>query len=209
MGFHPPVQLDTRHLDRRTHLGQDHGRGHAHHCLRGRSAIDAQSARGACVTDEPGGNLRYPGGHAGFLARPGYRRLGLAHHSRRGRRGLRGNAGIIIPCRRLCEGLTRMAQIDDQPEILWSPAPDERCRLDDFGDQLVAAGLPEFNNYEEMWRWSVTEPNEFWLSVCRYFDIPADPPAGPTVALSTEAMPGGLWFPAIGVHQAEVVLHEP
>lgn len=102
-----------------------------------------------------------------------------------------------------------MVQIDDQPEILWSPAADERCRLDDFGDQLVAAGLPEFDNYEELWRWSVTEPNEFWLQVWRYFDIPADPPAGPTVALSNEAMPGAIWFPEIAVNYAEVMLQAP
>src|SRR5699024_7979791 len=83
------------------------------------------------------------------------------------------------------------------------------CRLDDFSDQLVAAGFPRFDSYEELWHWSTRELNEFWLQVWRHFDIPADPPSGPSVALSKDAMPGAVWFPEVRLNYAEAMLRMP
>lgn len=96
-----------------------------------------------------------------------------------------------------------------QPEVLWTQPPRERSRLDDFTDQLSAAGVPGFSDYEDLWRWSVRNLNEFWLHVWRYFDIPSDPHSGPNVALAKDVMPGAEWFPDVRLNYAEAMLRMP
>lgn len=96
---------------------------------------------------------------------------------------------------------------DSQPAILWQPAPHARCRLDDFTSQLESTGLPEFNDYESLWRWSVDDMNAFWLQVWQFFDIPSD--TQPAVALADSSMPGAVWFPEARLNYAETMLRMP
>lgn len=99
---------------------------------------------------------------------------------------------------------------DGQPEVLWEPPTDARCRLDDFADQVRAAGGPEMPDYESLWRWSTREMDAFWLQVWRYFDIPADTPeGGPGTALADDTMPGAVWFPQVRLNYAEAMLAMP
>ncbi|MFL6061616.1 MAG: acetoacetate--CoA ligase [Marmoricola sp.] len=92
----------------------------------------------------------------------------------------------------------------DAPEILWRPPLDGTSALERF-----AAGTPVGADapYEELWRWSVTDLDAFWLAVWRWFAIPSD--TEPGVALEREEMPGAVWFPEVAVNYAETMLRMP
>src|SRR5699024_6304976 len=105
---------------------------------------------------------------------------------------------------------TMSQTFDARPEILWEPPSDSRCRLDDFTDQVQAAGGPAFDDYEGLWRWSTQQLDDFWLHVWRHFDIPAETPdGGPDVALADDSMPGAVWFPQVRLNYAEAMLRMP
>ena len=92
-------------------------------------------------------------------------------------------------------------------EILWEPPADANPRIEDYLTWLSGEGGPTFNEYEDLWQWSVTEINEFWLSIWRYFEIPSD--HEPTVALVNASMPGAEWFPEVRLNYAEAMLRMP
>ena len=94
-----------------------------------------------------------------------------------------------------------------QAEILWEPPADANPRIEDYLTWLSDNGGPTFTEYEDLWQWSVTELNEFWLSIWRYFEILSD--HEPTVALVDASMPGAEWFPEVGLNYAEAVLRLP
>ncbi len=87
------------------------------------------------------------------------------------------------------------------PPVLWTP-PEElvaACTLTHFADWV---GLG-FEDYEDLWRWSVEDLEAFWSSVWRYFDVASDAP--PKRVLGSRAMPGAEWFPATTLSYAEHV----
>ncbi|MGN6161082.1 MAG: acetoacetate--CoA ligase [Marmoricola sp.] len=89
------------------------------------------------------------------------------------------------------------------PEILWRPAPDLDCALTRFQATTPAAD----GSYFDLWRWSTTDLNAFWLAVWEWFDIPSD--VQPTIALADDAMPGARWFPEVRLNYAEAMLRMP
>ena len=72
---------------------------------------------------------------------------------------------------------------------------------------LEGTGGPAFGDYEALWTWSVEDLNAFWLSVWRYFDIPADGDA--SVAVADTRMPGTRWFADTRLNYAETMLRMP
>jgi acetoacetyl-CoA synthetase len=66
-----------------------------------------------------------------------------------------------------------------------------------------ARGL-RFACYEDLWHWSVREPDAFWRSVWDFFDLRS--PVPPTVALADARMPGARWFPGVQLNYAQQVL---
>lgn len=88
-------------------------------------------------------------------------------------------------------------------DILWSPPLDGSSRLEQFMRRLDRT----FADYDELWAWSVEQPNEFWRAVWQEFDIPAD--GDPTTALADTSMPGAVWFPDVRLNYAEAVLRMP
>ncbi|MET3961647.1 acetoacetyl-CoA synthetase [Marmoricola sp. OAE513] len=99
---------------------------------------------------------------------------------------------------------------DTTPPILWRPDPARPSRLARFQDRLAAAGGPVTTGYDDLWSWSVTDLDAFWLAVWGWFDPPADVPAdGPGVALADDAMPGATWFPEVRLNYAEAMLRLP
>ncbi len=64
-----------------------------------------------------------------------------------------------------------------------------------------------FADYDELWAWSVEQPDDFWRAVWREFDIPSD--GDPTTALADASMPGAVWFPDVRLNYAEVMLRMP
>ena len=61
-----------------------------------------------------------------------------------------------------------------------------------------------FDDFEALWRWSIDEPEAFWMSLWEHDAI--DSPVPPTVALADATMPGAKWFPGTQVNYAQRVL---
>ncbi|TCO50301.1 acetoacetyl-CoA synthetase [Kribbella antiqua] len=89
---------------------------------------------------------------------------------------------------------------------LWTPPADWRdiTRIGQFL-QLAEAGTGRtFANYDELWRWSVDEPDEFWASIWDHFNVRSD--TGYDAVLADAAMPGACWFPGARINYARHLL---
>ena len=92
-------------------------------------------------------------------------------------------------------------------EVLWTPPAHQQTRIGEFLDWLKTDSDLTFDDYEDLWRWSTTDLNGFWLAVWRFFGIPCD--AEPAVALADASMPGAKWFPEARLNYAEAMLRMP
>ncbi len=59
-------------------------------------------------------------------------------------------------------------------------------------------------DYQAMWRWSVTELDQFWGTMWEYLDLQSPTPH--TAVLARNTMPGAVWFPGAQVNYARQVL---
>ncbi|MCW2770234.1 MAG: acetoacetate--CoA ligase [Aeromicrobium sp.] len=92
-------------------------------------------------------------------------------------------------------------------EILWTPPLDGTSRVEQLLARLADPGGPVFDDYADLWQWSVDEPGAFWQAIWQDFDIPSD--GSPSPALADDAMPGAVWFPNVRLNYAEVMLRLP
>jgi acetoacetyl-CoA synthetase len=60
-----------------------------------------------------------------------------------------------------------------------------------------------FDNYDALWRWSVTDLDAFWQSIWDYFELQSPTPA-PDVLVEAK-MPGARWFPGAQFNYAQQV----
>jgi acetoacetyl-CoA synthetase len=87
-------------------------------------------------------------------------------------------------------------------KLLWKPDPAfaRRTNIAAFMRWLEKRGL-KFENYDELWRWSVDDLEGFWGSVWKYFDVAdADYPV-----LKDRKMPGARWFEGSELNFADQV----
>jgi acetoacetyl-CoA synthetase len=61
-----------------------------------------------------------------------------------------------------------------------------------------------FENYEALWRWSITDLEAFWRSIWEYENIESPTPF--ECALGVDRMPGAVWFKGAKVNYARQVL---
>ena len=61
-----------------------------------------------------------------------------------------------------------------------------------------------FDDYDALWRWSVTDLDAFWQSIWDYFDLRSPTPH--TAVLADNVMPGARWFPGAQVNYAQQVM---
>ena len=61
-----------------------------------------------------------------------------------------------------------------------------------------------FDNYQDLWRWSVTHIEDFWQSAWDYLDLQSPTPH--TCVLERNTMPGARWFVGAQVNYAQQVL---
>lgn len=89
--------------------------------------------------------------------------------------------------------------------IAWRPsdAMIKAARITAFGDWLARERGQRFDDYAQLWQWSVDEPDAFWCAVWDWFDIRADGPRGR--ALADAAMPGAKWFPGVRLNYVDQV----
>ena len=61
----------------------------------------------------------------------------------------------------------------------------------------------QFENYDALWRWSVTDLESFWQSIWDYFELQSPTPH--SAVLLERRMPGATWFPGAQVNYAQQV----
>jgi acetoacetyl-CoA synthetase len=91
-------------------------------------------------------------------------------------------------------------------ELLWTPsaAQVEDANLTRFAKWLARERGLQFDSYDSLWRWSVTELEEFWQAMWDYFGIESS--ARHTRVLGKRTMPGAEWFPGARLNYAQHVL---
>lgn len=90
-------------------------------------------------------------------------------------------------------------------QVIWTPPPRfvEASNLHRFRLWLAAQLRLRFASYDDLWRWSVAEPERFWQAVWDFFDLMSE-----TAATSVRQgnMPDTRWFGGTRVNYAEHVL---
>lgn len=87
--------------------------------------------------------------------------------------------------------------------ILWEPSEQviQEANLSFYRSWLRENFDLEFKDYDQLWRWSVDKPDEFWGSIWDYFDVTAS--KQPEAILVEPQMPGARWFPGAELNYAE------
>jgi acetoacetyl-CoA synthetase len=90
-----------------------------------------------------------------------------------------------------------------KPEILWMPDPEfiKETNMAKYVEWLKRRGkdfeisenaLENIENYKKLWNWSVTNLEEFWETVWKYFGVKSY--SNYKFVLSERKMPGAKWF---------------
>jgi acetoacetyl-CoA synthetase len=90
-----------------------------------------------------------------------------------------------------------------QGDVLWEPPPDARERfvIGRYLEWLERERGLAFADYDELWRWSVSDLEGFWSSVWEFFEVRSHAPY--ERVLGSREMPGAEWFPGARLNFAE------
>ena len=90
--------------------------------------------------------------------------------------------------------------------VLWEPGHQavRDARVTHFMHWLAARHKLNPGGYEDLWRWSVAEPGQFWAAVWDYFGVLGD--RGPGPVLAGQVMPDVRWFPGATLNYARNAL---
>jgi acetoacetyl-CoA synthetase len=93
-------------------------------------------------------------------------------------------------------------------DVLWTPTPQRvaASRMAHFQRWLAQTRDVHTGDYLSLWRWSVTDLDEFWSSMWDYFDVIG---TRGDMALADARMPGAQWFPGARVNWAQNLLRRP
>lgn len=91
-------------------------------------------------------------------------------------------------------------------DILWRPSAKqvEGCNLTAYFRWLECERGSRFSDYDELWRWSVTDLEGFWNSIAAYFEVRFHATAKRVIGGTS--MPGAEWFPGATLNYAEHAL---
>jgi len=92
---------------------------------------------------------------------------------------------------------------------LWSPSAQwrERAEMTRFARWAGERAGRTFADYDELWRWSVEEIEEFWAAIWEYCGVRASRPY--EQVLDSRRMPGARWFEGAELNYAENMLLGP
>ena len=92
-----------------------------------------------------------------------------------------------------------------RPPITAAPIQPPPCvpQIRLFQDWLRASRGLAFDDYDALWRWSVTELEAFWQAIWDYTGIQS--PTAHSTVLVERRMPGAVWFPGAQVNYAREV----
>jgi acetoacetyl-CoA synthetase len=84
--------------------------------------------------------------------------------------------------------------MNDDMAPAWCPSPERiaRSRLTAFTQWLARERGREFTDYESLWRWSTTEPQEFWAAAWEFLGLRLHSPW--KQVMSADPMPHTRWF---------------
>ena len=87
--------------------------------------------------------------------------------------------------------------------LLWEPSEElkENAVISRYMEWLKSERDLSFENYAELWEWSVTDLDGFWSSIWDYFDVQSSKPY--ERVLGRREMPGAQWFPGTELNYAE------
>jgi acetoacetyl-CoA synthetase len=96
----------------------------------------------------------------------------------------------------------------DQQAPLWEPSSKERERAEmtRFMRWIGERRGRPFADYEELWRWSVEDLEDFWAGIWDYFGVRASRPY--ERVLDSRRMPGAHWFVSAELNYAENMLSD-
>ncbi|MEO7854604.1 MAG: acetoacetate--CoA ligase [Rubrivivax sp.] len=63
-----------------------------------------------------------------------------------------------------------------------------------------------FDDYDALWRWSVSDLDSFWATIWQYFELRSPTPY--SAVLEAPAMPGARWFPGAQLNYAQHLLQQ-
>jgi acetoacetyl-CoA synthetase len=94
---------------------------------------------------------------------------------------------------------------DEAIDIVWRPNRQrlENSRLHDYMTWLAREQGRSFEDYEDLWQWSVDHLEDFWASIWTYFDVLHSVPY--ERVLDRHVMPGAKWFSGARLNLAEQV----
>jgi acetoacetyl-CoA synthetase len=94
------------------------------------------------------------------------------------------------------------------PPILWEPTEELKrgSALAGYMEWLRGERDVPVETYDELWKWSVDELEDFWASIWDYFEVRAAEPYDSV--LGSRAMPGTEWFPGARLSYAEHVFRD-
>jgi acetoacetyl-CoA synthetase len=95
---------------------------------------------------------------------------------------------------------------DDRDVPLWTPsaADLEAVEMTRFMRWAAERHGRSLSSYEELWRWSVGELEQFWADIWEFCGVRASKPYGQVLA--SAAMPGAVWFEGAELNYAENLL---
>ncbi len=97
-------------------------------------------------------------------------------------------------------------QAPDAAAPLWRPTQEriERAPITRFRSWLAQHRGLVFDDYESLWRWSVSDLEAFWLAIADFAEVRFHSPPGRI--LSQRRMPGARWFEGATLNYAEHLL---
>ncbi len=89
------------------------------------------------------------------------------------------------------------------PEVLWTPSAErvERATITRYQAWLSETRGLRFDDYGELWRWSVDDLEGFWASIVDFCGVRFE--VGAERVLGNDSMPGAEWFPGARLSYAE------
>jgi acetoacetyl-CoA synthetase len=90
-------------------------------------------------------------------------------------------------------------------KICWTPTTSfsEQSNLAHFQQWLAEHKNLQFADYQSLWKWSVTQPNDFWGIIWEYFDVQSD--TNYDFVLDNTPMPRAQWFGGASINYAREI----
>ena len=109
-----------------------------------------------------------------------------------------GASALVAPVRRRA---TTPLQASTARDVLWTPDADyvKTTAMDRFQRAMGIDGT-----YEQLWDWSVSEPDQFWTQLQDFLDVERE--GSDTPARTGDTMPDVQWFPSSKLNFAENLL---